>query len=245
MACKPGANRFGSDPKVELVLPASRAPAHAGTIYLEGDQLRIEVEAGVVVTASGKPVHAMPLLDDRAGKETVLTLGSLTMRVIKRQDRYALRVKDREHPVRKSFPGLAYYPLDASYRVRAKLVPAPAGKTIPVLNILGQVEPTPTPGTLHFQLGGVEYTLDAVSEAGEDDLFILFVDETAGHGSYGSGRFLYAKKADAAGMVELDFNRAFNPPCAFTNFATCPIPPPQNRIARKIEAGEKYTGPHH
>jgi hypothetical protein len=242
---RPGKNRFGSDPLGELVLPADRAPPYAGAIYLVGDQLRLAVAPGVSITIDGKPVTTITLADDRNGHPTMMKLGSLTMHVIKRQDRYALRAKDREHPIRKTFPGLTYYPLDPKLRVVAHLVPAPAGKTLPVVNILGQVEPTPTPGTLHFTLGNVGYTLDAVSEEGEDELFILFQDETAGHGTYPSGRFLYAPRPAADGSVVLDFNKAFNPPCAFTDFATCPLPPKENHLARKIEAGEKFTGHHH
>src|SRR4029079_19184784 len=108
------------------------------------------------------------------------------------QDRYALRVKDRAHPARRSFAGLIYFPLDPRLRVRARLEPAPAEKTLPIWTVRGQTEPTPSPGTLHFSLGGVEYTLDAVHDDGDADLFILFRDQTAGAGTYPSGRFLYA-----------------------------------------------------
>jgi len=241
---RPGDNRFGSDAKNELVLPVDRAPALAGTITLVAGTLRVKIAPGVTVLSAGQPMNEQVIADDRDQQPTLMTLGSLTMHVIKRQDRYALRVKDREHPARKTFGGLHYYPTDPSLRVRAKLSPSAAGKTLPIVNILGQTEAMPMAGTLQFSLGGVAYTLDAVREAGDDELFILFKDETAGHGTYPSGRFLYTPLPTAEGTVELDFNRAFNPPCAFTAFATCPIPPAQNRIGRRIEAGEKYEGSH-
>ena len=239
-----GANHLGSDPKSELALPADRAPAHAGTIFLEGDKLRIEVSDGVDLTSDGKPVKSMSFADDRDQKPTMFALGSLRFHVIKRQDRWALRVKDRESPARKTFAGLTYYPVDPSLRVLARLVAAPAGKTAPIVNVLGQTEQMPTPGTLHFAIAGAEYTLDAVREPGEDELFILFRDQTAGQGTYPSGRFLYTPLPAADGTVELDFNRAFTPPCGFTNYATCPLPPKQNLLSVKIEAGEKSAAHH-
>ena len=244
----PGENRFGADDHNQLVLPVDRAPAFAGTITLTDGRLHAVIAPGVRVTVDGQPVTELDLADDRDGKPTVMTLGSLTMRVIKRQDRYALRVKDRAHPARQHFPGLTYYPLDPSLRVTATLEPAPPGRTVPIVNVLGQVEPMPSPGTLRFSLQGVEYTLDAVVEDGDPALFILFRDETAGDGTYPSGRFLYAPPpagdGPGKGTTELDFNRAFNPPCAFTAFATCPVPPRQNHLHRRIEAGERYTGTH-
>lgn len=239
-----GANPFGSNPKSELALPADRAPAHAGTIFLEGDKLRIEVADGAEVTSEGKPVTAMSFADDRDQKPTMFALGSLRFHVIKRQDRWALRVKDRESPARKSFRGLTYYPVDPSLRVLARLVAAPPGTTAPIVNVLGQTEQMPTPGTLHFAIAGAAYTLDAVREPGEDELFIIFRDETRGQGTYPSGRFLYAPLPAVDGTLELDFNRAFTPPCGFTNYATCPLPPKQNMLPIKIEAGEKYTAHH-
>jgi uncharacterized protein (DUF1684 family) len=184
------------------------------------------------------------LVDDRDGKPTVMRLGPLVMHVIKRGATLALRVKDRDSDARKHFAGLTYYPLDPKLRVRAHLEPAPAGKTLPIVNVLDQTEQMVCPGTLRFTLDGVAYALDAVREEGEDELFILFKDETSGNGTYPSGRFLYAKLPGPDGTTELDFNRAYSPPCGYTSFATCPLPPRQNRLARKIEAGERYEAQH-
>ncbi len=238
----PGPNRFGSGEACELRLPQDRAPALAGTITLDGGRLHVKIAPGVPVLVDGAPIDERELADDREGKPTVLSLGSLSMRVIKRQDRYALRVKDREHPARKTFAGLAYYPIEARLRVRARLEPAPQGKTLPIVNVLGQIEPTPMAGTLRFTLDGAEHTLDALLEG--DELFVLFKDETSGHGSYPSGRFLYAPRPGPDGVVDLDFNRAFTPPCGFTDFATCPLPPKQNALPLAIAAGERYDHAH-
>ena len=238
-----GDNLVGSDASAKVRLPADRAPGRLGTLTLAADHVHARFGPGV--TRGGVPFTDGDLLDDRDGREpTVLEQGSLTMRVIKRGDRFALRVKDREHPARRTFPGLAYYPPNPSLRLRAHLVAAPAGTTLPIVNVLGQTERMPSPGTLHFDVAGKPYTLDAVLEPGEPALFVLFRDQTAGDGTYPSGRFVYSTVPDASGHVELDFNRAYSPPCAFTPYATCPLPPSQNRLPIRIEAGERYTGHH-
>ena len=238
-----GDNLVGSDGSAKVRLPSDRAPAQLGTLTLAAD--RVHAHFGPGVTRGGVAFTEGDLLDDRDGQEpTVLEHGSLTMRVIKRGDRFALRVKDREHPARSAFAGLAYYPATPALRLRAHLESAPAGKTLPIVNVLGQTEQMPSPGTLHFAVAGMPYTLDAVLEPGEPQLFVLFRDQTAGDDTYPSGRFVYATAPDAAGNVELDFNRAYNPPCAFTPYATCPLPPSQNRLPIRIEAGERYEGRH-
>ena len=236
-----GDNIVGAAASAKVRLPADRAPAQLGTLTLAAD--RVHARLGPGVTREGTAFTEGDLLDDRDGRDpTVLEHGSLTMRVIKRGARFALRVKDREHPARSTFPGLTYYPADPALRFHAHLVAAPAGKTLPIVNVLGQTEAMPSPGTLYFSVAGTPYTLDVVIEPGEQQLFVLFRDTTAGHGTYPSGRFLYTSAPDAAGNVTLDFNRAYNPPCAFTPYATCPLPPPQNRLPIAIAAGEQYAG---
>jgi uncharacterized protein len=164
--------------------------------------------------------------------------------VIRRQDRFALRVKDSAHPARSAFKGLAFYRPDPAWRLRARLEPAPPGKTVRIMNVLSQVEDMPSPGTLQFDVGGRSYSLDAVIDRDHEGLFVLFKDDTSGHGSYPAGRFLYTDKPASDRSVELDFNRAFSPPCAFTSFATCPLAPSQNHLPLKIEAGERFDGAH-
>jgi uncharacterized protein (DUF1684 family) len=163
--------------------------------------------------------------------------------VIKRGERVRLRITDSESPARRGFAGLRWFPVDEAYRVRGRFLPASRPRTIPIPNVLGQVEPMPSPGEVVFTLGGREHHLVPVRERGETQLFFIFHDETAGRETYPSGRFLYADPPQD-GTVVLDFNRAYSPPCAFTNFATCPLPPPQNRLPLRIEAGELRPAHH-
>lgn len=239
----PGKSLVGAGSQATLKLPEHHAPDVAMTLVREGDKVHATVAKDVTITVNGARFTEGDLVDDRDGRETVLKLGSLTMRIIKRGDRIALRVKDPESPARKAFHGLTFFDPDPSLHVKAKLVATP-GKTLKIANVLGQNEDMPSPGVLHFSIAGKPYTLDAVQEKGDDQLFILFRDASAGKGTYPSGRFLYAPLPDGKGEVDLDFNRAFSPPCAFTAYATCPLPPAQNVLPIAIWAGEKYTGHH-
>lgn len=164
--------------------------------------------------------------------------------VIKRGERYALRVKHADAPTRLQFAGLGYWPPDLGWKIQGRYLPHPAGKTIPIANIIGTVDEVPNPGAVEFRRDGKTFRLEALDEGG-DSLFLVFADRTNGHGSYGAGRFLDTPKPDAQGRVFLDFNQSYNPPCAFTAFATCPLPPPENRLDLAIAAGEKaYTSTH-
>lgn len=242
-ALKNGANTVGSDPKCLAVLPADRSPPLLGTINVEAGTLYFTTAAGADVRLGGAPVTTMTLADDSAGTPTVLEAGSLRLHVIRRGDAFMLRVKDREHPARAAFKGLDWFPPDPAWRVRARLEPSPPGTTLPILNVLNQTEAQPSPGHLVFSLGGREYRLAALKED-EPGFFVLFKDSTAGKSTYPSGRFINTPPPDADGFVELDFNRGYSPPCAFTSFATCPLPPRENHLAIEIPAGEKYSGAH-
>jgi hypothetical protein len=180
------------------------------------------------------------LRTDTDSSPDIVTLGSLTMFVIERGGRYGIRLKDRNSRFRKEFTGLDYFPLDESYRVQARFVPEP--RKIPVLNILGQTEEMPSPGHVEFELAGRTLRLTPVQDS-PDKLFFIFRDLTSGRETYGSGRFLYTNMPKA-GRVELDFNKAYNPPCAFTPFATCPLPPKENRLPVRLAAGELRYGSH-
>jgi uncharacterized protein (DUF1684 family) len=201
----------------------------------------------VPMTIDGKPVTgAVTLLDDsQANGPTVVQAGTVRFQVIKRGPRYALRVKDSQAKTRTEFKGLEYFPIDPKWRVEAKLVPYNPVKKIPIIDITGRTEDSDSPGALVFTVDGKEYRLDPILEAGEDDLFIIFRDATSKDATYPAGRYLYAKKPGADGKVIIDFNKAYNPPCSFTPYATCPLPPLQNRLPFRIEAGEKkYAGGH-
>jgi hypothetical protein len=230
-----GDSRFGSDPAGEIVLPAS-APAHAGVVNLHAGETRFRLEDGVAGTIEGKPVTSGVLRPDTSGNPDVLSIGHLTLQVIERGGRHGIRLKDMDSERRKTFPGLQWFPVKESYRVVARLVPAPG--MVPITNVLGQVSEMARPGHLVFTLGGKELTLDPVLEEPDaTELFIMLWDPTAPKETYGAGRFLYVD-LPKDGKVVVDFNKAYSPPCAFTPYATCPLPPKQNRLAVRIEAGE-------
>ena len=242
-----GQNRFGSDPSGDIVLPRNRAPRFAGSLWLNGKKLRIKATAKAGLTVDGAPVTNIVLQSDAdGGKPTVLKLGSLKMFVIKRGEKFGLRVKDTQSPARSHFAGLDYFPLDSKWKIEARFEPYDPPKAVPIANVLGMVEDMISPGAAVFEVAGKSYRLDAVLEKGEERLFIIFADQTTGKETYGAGRYLYADPPGASGKVIVDFNKAYNPPCAFTKFATCPLPPKQNRLALRIAAGEKkYAGASH
>jgi uncharacterized protein (DUF1684 family) len=242
---KPGENRFGSDPGNPVILPKGKAPAVAGILVREGDKVTLRVEPGVKLTADDKPVTApLDLTPDSKGKPTILQLGSLSFYVIKRGDRLGVRIKDKESPERAAFKGIDTFPLSPDWRVVARFEPY-KDKKIAIANIVGQVEDNPSPGAVVFDWKGKTYRLDALGDT-ESGLFLVFGDTTNGKQTYGAGRFLDTDPPKD-GKVVVDFNTAYNPPCAFTAFATCPLPPAQNKLPIAVEAGEKKFagGPEH
>jgi uncharacterized protein len=240
-----GENRVGSAPSSRVVLPTDKAPEHLGTIRLKKGSAQFTAAPGVRVLHAGKPVSTIALASDAdAGDPTILDQGTLSFYLIRRGDRLGVRVKDSASAMRRSFHGIESYAVDPKWRVPATFSPYRPPKAIPVPNILGNVTQEPSPGAVVLSIGGREYRLDAVDEEGEEDLFLIFADRTNGETTYGAGRFLYARRPGADGKTVVDFNKAYNPPCAFTAFATCPLPPPQNRLPIPIEAGEKRYGKH-
>jgi uncharacterized protein len=171
--------------------------------------------------------------------------GTVRFQIIKREPRYAVRVKDSQAETRTNFKGLEYFPLDSKWRVEARFEPYNPMKKIPIDDVTGRKSDSDSPGALAFTVDGKEYRIDPILEEGSDELFIIFRDATSKDATYGAGRYLYAKKPGPDGKVIVDFNKAYNPPCAFTPYATCPLPPQQNRLPFRIEAGEKkYAGGH-
>jgi uncharacterized protein (DUF1684 family) len=241
-----GKNRFGSDPSNDIVLPRGRAPKFAGSLQLDKGTVRLTAKPEVGITSGASRVTDLVLRSDADGLPTPLKLGSLTMFVIKRGEKFGLRVKDKLHPARANFHGLTYFPVAAAWKVQAKLEAYVPPKVIPIVNVLGMIDNMTSPGVLVFEIRGKEYRLDPVLEKGSKQWFVIFADQTSGKETYGAGRYLYVDPPDADGKVTIDFNKAYNPPCAFTKFATCPLPPRQNRVATRIDAGEKkYAGPGH
>ena len=242
---EPGAHYVGSSANSGIRL--AMGPPELGLLKLEGDRVTLQPAAGADVTVDGAPAEgAVVLRDDGApGGPSVIGFdgGDGQAMVIARRGQLALRVKHARAPSRLDFAGLEYWPADPSWVVEARFVPNPPGTTIEIANIIGGTDPVPNPGALEFTRDGKAYRIEALDEGGEE-LFLVFADRTSGHGSYPAGRFLYVHRPGADGLVPVDFNRAYNPPCAFTAFATCPLPPPENRLDLEITAGEKaYAKP--
>jgi uncharacterized protein (DUF1684 family) len=239
---KPGANTFGSAPTNDIRFP-EQAPARAGVFVLSGDVVVLEPDKDAKIEVGGAPLTSQrEMKPDTSEAHDVATMGRFTFRVIKRGDRYAIRLWDRESPARTSFKGRVWYPVNPAYRVVARFVPSDPPKKIAITDILGQVSEMDSPGYVTFTLGGRELRLEPVLED-PGELFFMFRDETSAKTTYGSGRFLYSS-LPKDGTVVLDFNKAVSPPCSFTKFATCPLPPKQNRLPIAIEAGEKALGHH-
>jgi uncharacterized protein (DUF1684 family) len=236
---KEGANVAGSNGKADVVFPEG-APKNVGTFTRSGRAVTFQAAAGVSVTHDGKPFTAGPVQSDQEGRATpdILQVGRLRFQLIDRGERIGVRIKDPEARARKEFKGIPTYAAAAKWRITARWEPANPPTEIAVPNVLGEVERSRSPGTAVFSVDGKEYRLTPVLEEGSPDLFFVFGDETNRTDTYGAGRFLYAAPAKD-GTVILDFNRAYNPPCAFSAFATCPLPPKQNRLALRVEAGEK------
>ncbi len=199
---------------------------------------------GVVVSHAGGPVLSLDLVSDAGGKPTVLEHRSLSFYVIERGERVGVRLKDAESEVLREFTGIDHYPVDPAWRLEARFEPFAEPRMIPVPDITGDVSEQPSHGRVVFSLAGAEQSLAPLGPP-EGELFLVFGDETNGEETYGGGRFLYVGPPDAEGRLRVDFNKAYNPPCVFTPYATCPLPPPGNRLPLAVRAGEKNFGPGH
>ncbi len=238
---QPGENNFGTDPSSAIVFP--KGPSHAGVLEVQGKDVALKLAAGVQATVDAKPVTALKLDPDTSTHPTVVELGSLRFKVIVRGDRIGIRLKDIDSEAAKGYQGPIFFPLDLSYRVIATWLPADGKKMVDVPNVLGDVTPTPVAGTAVFKFNGQEYRLTDLGGDPAKGLFFVFNDMTSKTDTYPGGRFLDTDPV-ANGTVVLDFNRAYNPPCSVTPYATCPLAPKDNRLAVAIPAGEKYDREH-
>jgi len=244
---QPGPNPFGSAPDNAVVLSAPGVPPVAGTLDVAADgtvTLHPAPDAGL--TVNGQPAAEAALATDLDGHPDVLALGRLSFYVIARGDRLGVRVKDPEAPARRDFKGIQYFPIDPSYRVTAIFEPYDAPREVQVPTAIGTPATMLAPGLLHFTLKGKSLSLEPYQESPDaEELFIVFRDATSGDTTYGGGRFLSAPVPGPDKMTLLDFNRAYNPPCAFTPYATCPLPTQENTLDVAVQAGEKHEGGHH
>jgi uncharacterized protein len=228
---KPGSNRVGTSADADVRVRIG--PAEVGVIEVG--------EGGAIARGAwrheGRPIDSLALVDDAEGAPTLLELGPLRQCVIRRGERLAVRTWDLESPAREMFHGIPHWPIDPAWCLVARLDPA-ANRTVAVPDVLGTVEDQPSPGDVVFSLDGREHRLQAVRGGDAGELWLIFGDATSGAESYGGGRYLYTDAPAADGTVTVDFNRAYNPPCVFSPYATCPVPWPANRLPIRVEAGE-------
>jgi uncharacterized protein len=237
-----GANSFGRAASNALALDNPALAAQAGTFLVREHQLRFIARSGSGITHRGEPVTALDLVSDAAAEPTVLSSGPLRFFVIERAGKLGVRVRDLSSPRRAHFRGLSYFPVSTAWRVAARFEPYEPARRIKIINILGMEDELLCPGALVFTKDAQEWRLDAVLESPTDtQLFVMFQDDTSGHETYGGGRFMHVPMPAGHSAV-VDFNLAYNPPCAFNDFATCPLPPPQNRLKLRVEAGELDYG---
>jgi len=234
-----GDNTFGSAKANRIMLDHPALASVSGNFKVQDGTVTFVAADRAGITHEGKPVTSIVMRPDSAGEATLLASGSLRFFVIERAGRLGVRVRDVEHPARVHFSGLEYFPVREDWIVTARFEPYPAERRIPIVNILGMTEQMVSPGAVVFSKDGRDYRLDAILEAPDDtELFLMFADATSARETYGAGRFMYVPLPQS-GQITIDFNRAYNPPCAFNEFATCPLPPAQNRLPIRVAAGEK------
>ncbi len=224
-----GENTVGSDSSNTIIFPG-KAPAHIGTYFLKEGKIRFRPDSG----------SEMEIATDKTGNATVLETGSMAWFIIERNGKYGIRLRDYEHPAIMAFHGIESFPPNIKWRIEADYEMFDEPREIMIPTVLGIDEKNSCPGIIRFRIGDTEQVLYPTSS--ETGFFIVFADETSGNETYGGGRFIYTGKPGKDGKLIIDFNRAYNPPCAFTPFATCPFPPRENILTIRIEAGEKFAG---
>jgi uncharacterized protein (DUF1684 family) len=235
---KPGENTFGTGDKNDIVFPKELGPDRMGSLVVEPGKVTLKLAPGYTMEKDGMPFTERVMGTDLEKRDWV-TQGRVAFHIIERDGRYILRLADNQSEVRRKFQGRVWYDVNEAYRVKAKYVPYNPQKKVRIVNVIDEVSDEPVPGYVEFKLNGRTHRLDAVGE--DKGLFFILKDDTAGKTTYGSGRFLYVEnKPKPNETFLLDLNRAYNPPCAFSEFTTCPLPPKQNVLKTKIEAGEKY-----
>ena len=231
-----GENTIGSSDKNKIVFPQN-APAEIGVLTLKDSTVIFNSASEGEVKLNGETIINIEMKQDISGNPTILEVGSLRWFIIKRGDKYGIRLRDLEAELLKSFEGIERFPIDSLWEINAQFQKYDTPQKIMIPTILGTVEESFSPGKLNFRIDNKEYSLEPTS-AGQG-LFVVFADLTSGEETYGAGRFLYIDGPDSNNNVVLDFNKAYNPPCAFTKFATCPLPPESNKLKVRITAGEK------
>lgn len=235
-----GDNFFGSSEDNRILFP-EKAPAVLGNFLLEGDSVVMKMQPEYTATVNGAAVNTYAL--DSEGMPPMISYGDLSWILIHRGDKFGIRLWDTKHPLLADTIHIDTYPIDAAWRIRAKWISDTTGQTVRVRNVLDMEMDMETKGRLRFEVDGSTYELIAL-EGSEKEFFMIFADATSGSETYGGGRYLYVDHPDTTGHTWIDFNKAYNPPCAFTEFATCLLPPPENRLSLAVTAGELSYGEH-
>jgi uncharacterized protein (DUF1684 family) len=239
-----GVNTFGKSRTADCFYDNAAFPAILGSFIYEGDSVSWKNEKGQSIKIDNNPytIERPVTVFKTNGISAEMDWSNFSWVVIKREDKIGIRFRNYKAKTLTDFHGLSYFPVNIQWKVKAKLV-QPTQDFLMISNIIGQTTAQKNAGKLVFSVDGNTYSLDAIDE-GDKTLFVAFADKTTGNTTYGAGRFIDVEKPDAEGNTFIDFNKAYNPPCAFTPFATCPLPPSQNRLQLNIEAGEKNYGHH-
>jgi uncharacterized protein len=236
---KQGENTFGTAPTNDIVFPKGLGPAGMGSFIVEPGRVTLKLVPGLKGVNNGLELTEKEMGTDPQNRDWV-QVGRASFHVIEREGRYILRLADKESEVRRKFQSRVWYGVDDNYRVWATYTPYEPVRKVKIVNVIDEVSDEPVPGFVQFEISGRPYKLDVIGDD-DDGLFFVFRDPTAGDTTYGSGRFLHVTPKPRPGeRFQLDLNRAYNPPCAFSEFTTCPLPPKQNILNVRIEAGEKY-----
>jgi uncharacterized protein len=234
---EPGINTFGSDANNALVFSQGKIAPQAGYLVVKENAVSLTLNKGVIATIGSDTITSAIIFHPDSTQVPQVQMGDLRFNIIKRDTKLGVRLRDNHAEALTTFSGIDRYPVSQQYRVEAVFERSDSTRTIEITNVLGQTTPQRSPGTLVFALNGTTYRLDALEEG--EELFIIFADATSGIETYGAGRFISTNKPFGDELVILDFNKAYNPPCVFTSYATCPLPPRQNVLPIAIKAGEK------
>ncbi len=235
---KEGETSFGSSALNNILFP-KHTPGYIGKFTLENGSVRMTISENVPVKIGTEEIKEVDLIADADGNPNIATLDSLSWYLIRRENRYAIRLKNAKNSAMKTFKGIRNFPIDPNWVVPASLRTSNDKKTVTLRNVIDMDVTMKLEGYLVFEIDGVSYELAAM-DGGDLGYFIIFADETTGVETYGAGRYLYVPKVDDTGKTLIDFNKAHNPPCAFTDFATCPLPAAENILEVSIPAGERY-----
>jgi len=240
---EPGANSFGSAPENPIVFPEDASPPVAGSFLYEDGRILLRADVSAGITLDGVAITEIELAEPGSGEPQLFQLGRLRFYLIKRGERYAIRTEDPQSAMRTEFAGLEFFPIDPAAKVAAQFRPYGTAREVEIETVIGTPATYVLPGELEFDLYGTTFRLaPLISDPSDTNLFLIFRDATSGKETYGAGRYLYAELDGDTAVI--DFNKAYNPPCAFTRFATCPLPPAQNRLDIGIAAGEKVYSAH-